>query len=463
MRRGKGTLQKVPFLVVVFVGVVAVLPVGCNPGKGKTAYVGATLWDGTGGSPVANAVVLVDQSGHVERAGPRDSVRVPRGATQVQLDGKWIIPGLIDARTHAARWTLAPFLAYGVTAIRDAGGPQDSILALRQASWQGSVPGPRLYVSGAAIDAGPGALAPATLVQTTAEARKAVDVLTLADASFGLVNPGIDSTMLAAIMDEASTVRLPVAGLLGKVDALRAAQMGVGAIEALTGVVEATASDPAQYLNAHDDFYEGWNLAERAWAELDSTGLQRTAEALARAGVAIVPALGWHQLWAHLEDSTYLTKLDLAGVPPSVQRSWDVPDLIARARLGYDDYLAFRKSRPVQDRFVHIYHRLGGLVAAGSDAGGPLLAPGAALHDELALLVAAGLTPGEALLAATRDAARLLRADSLGAVREGAVADFVILSASPLDAIANTRKIEGVVSRGVYRTEAQLRALWTGR
>jgi imidazolonepropionase-like amidohydrolase len=452
----------VPFLFVVFAGVAWLLS-GCNPGKGKTAYVGATLWDGTGAPPLPNAVVLVDQSGHVERVGPKDSVRVPRGAALVQLDGKWIIPGLIDARAHAARWTLTRFLAYGVTALRDAGSAHDSILALRQATSLGSILGPRLYVSGAAIDAGPGASAPALVVKTTEEARKAVDVRTLADATQAMIDPGIDTTLLAAVMDEASAVQLRVAGLLGKVDAVQAARMGVRTIDGLTGIVEAAAAHPAPYLKAHDDFYEGWNLAERGWAALDSTDLERTARPLTRVGVAIVPALGWHELWAHLEDSTYLTTLDLAGIPPSVQDAWDVPDLIARARLGYDDYLAFRKSRPVQDRFVRIYHRLGGLVAAGSDAANPLLAPGAALHDELALLVAAGFTPREALLAATKSGARLLRADSIGAVREGAVADFVVLAASPLAAIANTRKIEGVVSRGVYHTEAQLRALWSGR
>ena len=122
MRRRKGTPQNVPFLFVVFVAVAPVLLAGCNPGKGKTAYLGATLWDGTGASPVPNAVVLVDQSGHVERAGLGDSVPVPRGATEVPLAGKWIIPGLIDARAHTTRWTLPRFLAYGVTAVRDAGG-----------------------------------------------------------------------------------------------------------------------------------------------------------------------------------------------------------------------------------------------------------------------------------------------------------------------------------------------------
>jgi imidazolonepropionase-like amidohydrolase len=170
-----------------------------------------------------------------------------------------------------------------------------------------------------------------------------------------------------------------------------------------------------------------------------------------------------HEVWARLEDSTYLVTLDLTGVPRSVEEAWDVEDLIARARLGFDDYLAFRRSRPVQDRFVRTYHQLGGLVAAGSDAPNQLLPPGASLHEELRLLVGAGLSARDALLAATRNAARLLGVDSIGVVRDSAVADFVILGASPLDDIKNLRNIEAVVARGVYRTPAELRALWPAR
>jgi imidazolonepropionase-like amidohydrolase len=290
-----------------------------------------------------------------------------------------------------------------------------------------------------------------------------VDARALIDATQAKVYAKIDSARLAAIMDEATTVTLPVTGHLGKVDAVRAARMGIRAIEHASGVVEATVADPTPYFQAHDDFFRGWNLVERDWATLDSAALERTAEALQQAGVAIVPTLALHEVWAHLEDSTYLMTLDLTGVPPSVQEAWDVPDLIARARLGFDDYLAFRRSRPVQDRFVRTYHRLGGLVAAGSDAPNQLLPPGAALHQELALLVGAGMSPRDALLAATRNAARLLGVDSIGVVRDGGVADFVILAASPLDDIKNTRKIEAVVARGVYRTSADLRALWRAR
>ena len=472
MRRwGKGTRDAVPFLFVVGArplrGLLAVawwfLLAACNPGKGKTVYLGGTLWDGTGAPPVLDAVIIVTSTGHIERAGAPDAVKVPRGATRVRVDGKWLIPGLIDAHTHAERWTLPRFLAYGVTAVRDVGGQQDSIVALRDATSLGAVLGPRLYISGAMIDGTPATWRTATAAASDDDARRAVDARALLDATQAKVYAKVDSARLAAIMDEATTLSLPVTGHLGKVDAVRAAQMGIRAIEHLSGVVEATVADPTPYFEAHDDFFRGWNLAERGWATLDSAALWRTAEGLRQAGVTIVPTLALHEVWARLEDSTYLVTLHLTGVPRSVEEAWDVEDLIARARLGFDDYLAFRRSRPVQDRFVRTYHQLGGLVAAGSDAPNQLLPPGASLHEELRLLVGAGLSARDALLAATRNAARLLGVDSIGVVRDSAVADFVILGASPLDDIKNLRNIEAVVARGVYRTPAELRALWRAR
>jgi imidazolonepropionase-like amidohydrolase len=167
-----------------------------------------------------------------------------------------------------------------------------------------------------------------------------------------------------------------------------------------------------------------------------------------RQGAVIVPTLTLHEAWSRLSDETYTGNLDLFGVPEQVRVAWDVPGLVRRARITQSDFRAFRRSRPYQDRFVRLYHRAGGTVAAGSDAPNQLLAPGASLHDELALLVRAGLEPAEALLAATRNAAQLLNADSIGVLRVGAVADFVVLNANPLADIANSRDIELVILRG---------------
>jgi imidazolonepropionase-like amidohydrolase len=107
-----------------------------------------------------------------------------------------------------------------------------------------------------------------------------------------------------------------------------------------------------------------------------------------------------------------------------------------------------------------LYKSHNGTVLAGTDAPAQLIAPGASLHDELALLVAAGLTPKEALMAATKDAAELIQADSLGVLTAGNVADFVVLTENPLEDIQNTRSIDRIVFRGVSYRSDELRLDW---
>jgi imidazolonepropionase-like amidohydrolase len=439
--------------------VIALLAAACNPGKGSTAYVGATLWDGSGGPPIADAVIVV-ADGRIQAVGSSDAVRVPRGAEEVRLDGKWIVPGLIDAHTHVARWTLPRLLAYGVTSVRDVGGQNDSVFALRDEADLGGLTGPRLFVAGAMIDRAPATWPGAVGVRNANEGRRAVDDRTLRNASLAKVHARVDVTLLAAILDEAKTVQLPVAAHLGKVDAVTAARMGVTSIEHLTGVVEASVRDRTPLVRAHDQFFTGWKAVGRAWASLDSARLDQTARTLKDAGTAMVPTLVLHEAVGRLTDDAFIANLDLSGVPEVVRAGWDIPGLLRMADFGPNDLAALRRSRPAQDLFVRLFKHAGGLIAAGSDTPGHLLAPGASLHDELALLTRAGLTPAEALLAATRDAARVIGVDSIGVVREAAVADFVVLTASPLDDIANTRKIEAVAVRGVLRRSSELRGMW---
>jgi imidazolonepropionase-like amidohydrolase len=97
-------------------------------------------------------------------------------------------------------------------------------------------------------------------------------------------------------------------------------------------------------------------------------------------------------------------------------------------------------------------------VVAGSDSPNQLLAPGASLHEELALLVQAGLPPAGARRSATWGAAALFRADSIGVLKAGAVAGFGVLAGSPLTDIRNVRRIEAVVARGRLHDPAVLRS-----
>jgi len=228
----------------------------------------------------------------------------------------------------------------------------------------------------------------------------------------------------------------------------------------MTGVVEATLADPSRLFRAHSNFFDGWKRTSRSWASLDSADLDRTALTLVGSGATIVPTLVLYETYAHLADHDYVSGLDLSGVPESARNEWDVPDLIRRAQLSQSDFRVFRRSRPVQDLFVRLYRNHNGDIVAGSDTPNQLLAPGASLHDELALLVAAGLSPKDALLAATRNAARLLGVDSIGVLSAGNAADFVVLTGDPLADIRNTRTVDRVVFRGVSYHPAEFRLEW---
>jgi imidazolonepropionase-like amidohydrolase len=441
-------------LALVALGITA-----CSSGKGKTAYVGATVFDGTGAPPILDAVIIVAE-GRIEAIGTPDAVRPPRGATEIRADGKWIVPGLIDGHVHAESWALNRYLAYGVTSVRSLGEEKDPIVALRDSIEAGIVLGPRLYVAGPMVDGRRATRSGATVVRTETDARRAVDDRVLFQAAQVKIYTKINRRLLAPLLDEANAFELPVAAHLGQVDALTAARMGVASLEHMSGVVEATVSNPGRFYRAHNDFFTGWNLFERTWAALDSASLDRTARALAETGVSVVPTVALHEAFGHLADQEYIRRLDLDGVPDAVREAWDVPDLIQRARLSAADYRRFRRSRPAQDRFIRLFQRAGGTVVAGSDSPNQLLAPGASLHRELRLLVDAGLSPEGALLAATRNAAGLLRADSIGVLLPGNVADFLILAGDPLEDISNSRLIDRVVLRGTSYHPDDFRQEW---
>jgi imidazolonepropionase-like amidohydrolase len=431
------------------------------------ALVGATLIDGSGGPPLEGSAIVV-RRGHIESVGSRTDFQLPERTTQVDLTGRWIMPGLVDGHVHlvdarggVARWAMPRYLAWGVTTVRDLHGSLRSVLGVRRELDRGWRPGPRVYAAGAMMDGVPSTYPDAITARSAKEARRGVDRLVNAGADLVKVYTRVDRNLLGPVLDEARTFNLPVAGHLGLTDAVTAARRGLASLEHLTGIPEAALVDPSALYAAHDrSFFAGWTAFERAWGSLDSTALARVAGVLAARSVVVVPTLVLHETFSRLDDPAVLQDTMLRVVPEHERQRWDVADMIGRAGWTSADFAAFRRGRQAQDRFLRIFHTKGGRIAVGTDAVNLMLIPGYGVHREMELLVAAGLTPAEAISAATRNGALLLRVDSLGLIAPGKVADLVVLGRDPLADIRNTLAIEQVMTRGSLLSPDSIRAHW---
>ena len=424
------------------------------------ALVGGTVFDGSGGPPLRDAVIIV-RGTHVETIAPRATFDMPRRMEEIDITGKWVIPGLIDAHAHVEPWALERYLVYGVTSVRNLHGPLDSILALRDRVTLGAQRGPRIYSTGAMLDGDPPTYPDAFAVQDPGAARRAVDSLVLRGVDGVKLYSRMDSALLGAALDEARTFNLRATGHLGLTDALTAAALGLRSIEHMSGVPEATAGARAALMAAHRrGFFAGWTAFARSWATVDSTELARVAVGLAERQVVLVPTLVLHETLSRLGDSALYREPALRAVPPSAVADWNTPDMIRRAGWVAADFDAFRRSLPAMDRFIRVFRAAGGIIAVGTDAVNQQLIPGESTHREMELLVRAGLAPEDALLAATRNGALLIGADSIGTIAPGRVADLVVLGADPLRSIRNTRDIERVMVRGAFVPVDSLRAGW---
>jgi imidazolonepropionase-like amidohydrolase len=420
------------------------------------ALVGAAVFDGV--SPyLRRDMVIVVRKDTIAAIGTRAQVQIPKDLPVLKLDGKYVIPGLIDGHVHVQPWTLNRFIAQGVTAVRDVHGQLDTIMHLREQAQLNSYLSPRIYAAGAMIDGVPATYPDAFAVNDGVAARKAVDKLAVTGVDFVKVYTGLDEPLLRAVLDEARTFGLRVTAHLGAVDALTAGELGVAAIEHMSGVPEAARADPRLDAAYKAGFFPGWTAFERAWAGLDSASLARVAERLVAEEVTLIPTLVLHETFSRLDDPALAADSALRAVPDSEIVRWNVPGMVRRAGWTQEDFAAFRAARANQDLFVRLYRAAGGRVVAGTDAANQMLIPGTSLHRELELLVAAGFLPSDALYAATRDAARLLGADSIGVLAVGRKADLVVLGADPVLDIRNIGTVERVMLRGHLLASDSLR------
>jgi imidazolonepropionase-like amidohydrolase len=256
--------------------------------------------------------------------------------------------------------------------------------------------------------------------------------------------------MISAVVREARARGVPVAAHLGRTTALEAATAGVASIEHLSGIADAASRDRDRLRKAHDDFLDGWTAFELEWLSLSPASLDEVARQLIARGVTIVPTLALHEAFSRLADPALLHDPALADVPATTLKAWAPEDLMGRARWTAATLDQFKRALPVLQRFVGRYAALGGRVAAGTDTAQQFVVPGASLHRELELYVAAGLSPARALRSATADAADLLGISArAGTIAVGKDADLVLIDGDPLADIRATRRILTVIRLGV--------------
>lgn len=387
----------------------------------------------TGAPPAADQTVLVSD-GRITAVGPANQVTVPPGARTVDAAGKFLIPGLWDMHVHTSwdRHFTAPLMvAHGVTGVREMFGKDlPAIFRFRRAVAAGQALGPRIVTAGRIID-GPDAAWPGSIrVATAAEARAAVDRVRASGADFVKVYSGLSHEAYVAVAEEARHVGIPFAGHVPRtVSVEEASDLGQRSVEHLDGVAAAAARDDVDSLFARFRRHGTWQT----------------------------PTLTVLRVGADPNDPRLRANPDLRYVPLPLRALWG---LVRRMAAGSPSPAQAQARRDAFTRQLALVERLsrdGVPLLAGSDEPNPYTIPGVSLHDELALMVQAGVPPATALAAATRNPALFLGAqDSLGTVEIGKRADLVLLDASPLDAIRNTRAIRAVVADGRLLDRAML-------
>lgn len=400
--------------------------------------------------------------------------RLPDGARIFDASGRYVIPGLWDMHVHlddTESWVAHPseqqkalllglLVANGVTGVRDMGSGLEQIRRWQQGIVGGDLLGPTIITAGPIVDGSPPLWLGSVVAATEAEGRRAVASLVRRDVDFIKVYARLTEDAYRGIAAEAATRGITFAGHLpSRVPARLAIQLGQHSIEHLHGLPLACSRDEDRLRTAlteelarapaSDPPLALWGGPE-VWMTYDAARCQSLFEEMARRGTWIVPTL--RALWglAHATDSTFIGDPRLRFMPRYSRRYWEF-----QRRVFLQDSLvvsAMRSYWPHLTAMVALAARTGVGILAGSDLPSPAYdMAGFALHDELALLVEAGLTPREALATATTNPARFLNlTDSYGGVRAGKVADLVILEGNPLEDIKNTQRINSVVVAGRF-------------
>ena len=457
---------------------VVALASGCagTPPSGTPADLlirDVTLIDVATGERIPARTVVVND-GRIAAILP-SAVGAPATARVVDGHGRYLIPGLWDMHVHWYEEASLPvFLAHGVTGIRQMRG-FTSMSATRAKGIEGSIASPRVYLASPLVEGSRTATPPALHAVDAGSARDIVQLVAGSSADFLKLYDQVPREAYLALIEEAARLGVRVEGHVPiEVSWQEAASLGVQrSFEHLHSLPIWTTRSPdalhRRWMTYHArlDYTSGIDAAHRlesasihadAYDQQDASARTGLFHALAAARVWQVPTCTLWRARGASPDS-FLGDPRMRLIPPWMRSFWAGwwPQDDAAA-VASDFALNARR-----DAFclaaVRDMHAAGVPLLAGTDTVMPGVFPGSSLHEELALMVEAGLTPQEALRTATLNPAEFMRRDDIGRIAAGTLADLVLLEGDPLSDIGNTTRIAGVAIGGAWLDASALHAL----
>lgn len=406
---------------------VAGFSLGIASAQTTRAFVGARIIDGGGKTAIEHGTLII-RNGRVEAVGPSSRIKPPAKAERIDLTGKTIMPGLVNAHGHVGDTQglkaapefytrenllrqLGLYARYGVTSVFSLGGDKEQAFKLRDEQAADPLTRARVFLAGTII-----------VADTPEDARKMVD--TVAATRPDIIKIRVDDNLgttkkmsepvYRAVIQEAHAKGLRVAAHLFYLDDAKAL------------------------------LKDGVDLVAHSIRDRDID--DETIALLKARDVCVVPTLtrevsafAYEDTPAFFQDPFFLREAD-----PNILAQLKEP---ARQQAMRDSAAAkgYKAGLEVANRNLKRLSDAGVRLAFGTDTGPPARFQGYFEHLELEMMVKAGLTPQQALNAATGDAARCMKVTGqVGTLEKGSRADFLVLGANPIADIHNTKTLEAV-------------------
>lgn len=430
-------------LLTVFIGAIAGLTLA-QSGKGLnatnapiTAFVNVNVVPMDREHVVESQTVIV-RNGRIAEIGPANKVKVPDGATRVDGAGKYLMPGLAEMHGHIpppnapkayTESVLFLYAANGITTVRGMLGAPNQ-LELRDRANRGEIVSPTLYLAGPSFNGNSVNSPEQAASMVRSQKQEGWDLLK--------VHPGLTRDEYDAMAKTAKEVGIRFAGHVpAEVGLIHALEMGQETIDHVDGYIESLNGDAGS---------------------LDEAKLVDVVRRTKTAGAWIVPTMVlWETLIGYTDLNTLAAMPELKYAPPQQVEQWKTAHQNRLNQPNFD-----RKKAELiatnRMRILKSLHDGGVRILLGTDAPQQFSVPGFSIHREMAFMVKCGFTPYQVIQSGAKNVGDYFKGkDDFGTVEVGKRADLILVQGNPLKDVANIAKSAGVMVRGRWMPEAEIR------